>query len=150
MSLSLPFPLHAFSLKPIAIICRPGRSGLIVSLSLFSPSVSLKHTGSVCAIKAVHRWQRHSYEHSFPLFCSSIATLYSCHSLGISPSLLSSPSVRVAHTSCLCTCPTAPYPSTHIHTLTHTITQSCTLANTRTSRQTGTARCGCTFMCHIK
>lgn len=127
MSLSLLLARPSLSLSNqfffLRLSCRSIQSGLIVFLSFsVSPSVSLTHTSSVCvcATEVVHHWQQHththSYNHSFPLFCSSIATLYSCHSPGISLSLSTSPLVRVAHTSCLCTCPTAPYPNTHTHT----------------------------------
>lgn len=69
---------HAFALKPIKIICRPVRSGLIVSLFFpVSPSVSLEHTSSVCAIEAVHHWQQRAHTHSqtntrFPSFAAQL------------------------------------------------------------------------------
>jgi len=71
--------------------------------------ICLSHTGSVFFITVVRHKNTclHTRTNThFPLFCSSVATLYLCRSPGISLSLRSSPSVGVAHTSCLCTCPT--------------------------------------------
>lgn len=106
------------------------------TLSLASPSLSLSHTNWVCD----NNTRTHPCTNTrFPNSCSSIATLSSCHSLGISHSPSSSPSVRVAHTSCLCTCPNTPHP-THTHT---------SHAASETRGQAQPDVCTHLFVCHI-